>query len=126
MQDRMNYTEYREMKEKKPSKYRNVKVKEDGYTFDSKKEHEFYLNLRMLKRTKVVNSFKVHPRYLLLEGFEKDGEKFRPVYYEADFEVQYANGMEEIIDTKGVQTEVFRLKRKMFEKRYPEYRLVII
>jgi len=109
--------EYKKLISKK-SKYRNKKVIIDGIKFDSKKEANYYKNLIILKRTGFVIDFKLQPRFLLQEGFKKNGETYRPIYYIADFWVKYKDGTEKIIDTKGVKTQVYRLKKKLFEKRY--------
>lgn len=120
---------------KKPSqsKYKNKKTEIDGYKFASKKEAEKYLELKMLKTSGYVVDFKVHPRYLIIEGFEKDGNKYRNIYYEADFEVDYADGTNEVIDIKPYvkktgkyfTTPVFKIKSRLFDIRYPNKTLII-
>lgn len=40
--------------------------------------------------------------------------------YVADFKVTYADGRVEIIDCKGMKTEAYKIKKKLFEYRYPE------
>ncbi|EUJ51813.1 DUF1064 domain-containing protein [Listeria rocourtiae] len=53
---------------------------------------------------------------------KKDSEKtarvIKKIEYVADFEVLYADGHTEIIDIKGVKTEAFKLKQKLFERKY--------
>ncbi|WP_306428755.1 DUF1064 domain-containing protein [Siminovitchia terrae] len=39
--------------------------------------------------------------------------------YIADFEIRNTDGSIEVVDVKGVKTDVFRMKEKMFLKRYP-------
>jgi hypothetical protein len=56
---------------------------------------------------------------LLQEAFEKNGRKFRKIEYVADFEVHHLDGSIEVIDVKGMETEAFKIKRKLFEKKYP-------
>lgn len=58
-------------------------------------------------------------RYLLQEKFEKDGKKHRQIEYNAGFEVHHKDGAIEVVDVKGTMTQVFALKRKLFEKKYP-------
>lgn len=57
---------------------------------------------------------RLHPRYILQPSFQSNGEHIRAVYYEADFEVTYANGIVHVVDVKGLATETAKLKRKMF------------
>ena len=51
---------------------------------------------------------------------------FRGISYIADFQVTYDDGRIVIEDVKGVETEAFRLKRKMFEAAYPHLTLSIV
>ena len=43
------------------SKYGNVKVKADGYTFDSKMEYRRYQNLKLLQQAGEISGLVVHP-----------------------------------------------------------------
>ena len=101
-------------------KYNNRKIEIDGYTFDSRLEADFYLRLTPLVKSGKIKELKIHPRYLLQEGFTKNGKRFNPIYYVADFEVTYDDGVTVIYDTKGMRTEVYKIKKKLFEYRYPE------
>ncbi|OHX41690.1 DUF1064 domain-containing protein [Cytobacillus oceanisediminis] len=107
------------------SKYGNKKTMCDGYQFDSQAEAKYYEQLKWLKHAKQIKSFKWQPRYLLQEGFKKNGRTIRKVEYVADFEVKHLDGSIEVIDVKGVETEVFNLKRKWFDRLYL-YRLSVI
>jgi len=98
------------------SKYGNVKVKLDGYTFDSQRERDYYLEYKL--DPEVVN-LTVHPRYELTPKYTNaEGVKRRAQHYVADFLVTYRDGREEVVDVKGVETPVFKLKRIMFELKY--------
>lgn len=101
------------------TKYNSKKVEVDGYIFDSKIEARYYLQLKWLQEHKQILFFRIQPRYLLQEAFEKNGKKFRRIDYIADFEVHHLNGSIEVIDIKGMETEAFKIKRKLFEKKYP-------
>jgi hypothetical protein len=102
------------------NKYGATKTKIDGVTFDSKAEADYYQQLKLLMRAGEVKDIILQPRYELLKGFEKHGKKIRGIEYVADFKVIYADGREEIIDVKGKRTEVYTIKRKWFESKYPE------
>ena len=50
-----------------------------------------------------------------IEACKKNGRTFRKIEYIADF--QYIeNGKTIVEDVKGIQTDVFKLKHKIFEK----------
>lgn len=87
-------------------------------SIDSKAEAQYYLQLKWLKQAKQIKDFKLQPRFLLQETFKKNGKTFRKIEYVADFEVHNLDGSTEIIDIKGVETEGFKIKRKLFERRY--------
>ncbi len=115
---RMSYKEYRKKKQPSKSKYGNKKTVVDGITFDSKAESIYYNQLKWLKNARQIKSYKLQPRYLLQEGFKKNGKYFRPIYYKADFEVINLDGSTQVIDIKGTITKEFAIKRKLFEMKY--------
>ena len=121
---RMSYKEFRKKKATKP-KYGNKKTIVDEIIFDSLAESKYYQQLKWLQEHKEILFFRVQPVYLLQEAFEKDGEKHRRIDYIADFEVHHKDGSIEVIDVKGVETDVFKIKEKMFHKKYP-HRLSVI
>lgn len=121
---RMTTQEFRKTRSRK-SKYGNRKVELDGHTFDSQMEARYYQQLVWLKQAKQIKDFKLQPRYRLLDGFEKNGTRHRPIDYIADFEIHNLDGSIEVVDVKGAVTQAFGLKRKMFEKKYP-HKLTIV
>ena len=107
------------------SKYHNKKVQVDMYVFDSIAESRRYKELKLLEQAGEISELELQPRFLLQEGFKKNGKTFRKIEYIADF--QYIeNGRFVIEDVKGKETEVFKLKRKLFEHEYPDYELKLI
>lgn len=101
------------------SKYGNKKVSLDGHTFDSKAEAKYYEQLKWAQEHKQILFFRLQPRYQLQSAFTKNGTTFRKIDYIADFEIHNLDGSIEVIDVKGVETDVFKIKRKLFEKIYP-------
>ena len=86
-----------------------------GYTFDSRREAEIYLDLLSRKQAGEVLRIGLQPQYTLLEGFrDNTGKKQRPITYTADFFVAYADGRNEVIEVKGVRTRDYLLRKKMF------------
>ncbi len=92
-------------------------------SFDSKAEADYYLLLLAKQQAGEIKSFRTQPKYLLQERFSKDGHTIRPIEYIADFEIEYADGRVEVVDVKGMETEGFKIKRKLFDYRYPHLKL---
>jgi hypothetical protein len=89
----------------------------NGIEFDSDAEAKYFKEVILKDST--ITSYKIQPKYLLQDSFQKYGKKFQPIYYVADFEIE--RGLEiTVVDVKGMPTETAILKRKMFDKRYPE------
>jgi hypothetical protein len=106
-------------------KYRNRKTTIDGITFDSKGEANRYCELKLLQRAGEISNLTLQPKYILQESFKKGKKTHRAITYIADFQYQ-ENGKTIVEDFKGVETEVFRIKKKLFEKRYSQYELRIV
>ncbi len=107
------------------NKYRNKKVIVDGEEFDSKKEGNRYKELKLLLKAGKISNLELQPRFLLQDGFKKNGRTFRKIEYIADFKY-IENGKTIVEDVKGMQTDVFKIKHKIFEKVYPNLELKII
>lgn len=97
----------------KSSKYGNKKTVVDGIKFDSKAEARYYvLNKHKPRMERQV-------KFELLPKFECCGKKYRAITYNADFVFYDPEGNpEKVVDVKGVQTDVFRLKAKWFMSKY--------
>ena len=108
------------------SKYKNKKIEIDGLVFDSQAEARYYTYLSDLMQKGVVTEIIPQPRYLLQESFRKNGILFRKIEYVADFAVQYEDGRSEVVDVKGMETTDFKIKRKLFEKKYPDLSLKVV
>lgn len=98
------------------SKYRNVQTEYAGIKFMSKKEANYAAQLDWQKKArdpkeKVVRWVPQVPFQVILNGV-------KICKYIADFEVTYADGRVEIVDVKGVRTDVYRLKKKLVEAQY--------
>lgn len=102
------------------SKYNSKKVKHDGIVFDSKMEMDFYCWLKELKNAGKISGFILQPEYELQPAFKKRGVTFRAIKYRADFDVYLNDNTLVTVDIKGFETADFKLKRKMFEHRYPQ------
>lgn len=96
-----------EPKEKK-SKYNAKKVKIDGHVFDSIKESEYYQELKLRLSANDILGFCIQPIFILSPS----------ISYRPDFIVWNLDGTTEIIDVKGFKTDVYKIKKKLFEEKF--------
>nr|UVN01006.1 MAG: protein of unknown function DUF1064 [Bacteriophage sp.] len=99
------------------SKFHAQKTTVDGITFDSRKEADRYLVLKGMEEDGTIEDLQRQVRYELVPAFDVDGRHYRPVFYVADF-VYVEDGKEVVEDVKGMRTDVYRLKSKLFARRY--------
>lgn len=109
-QEHWNIEQYREYQKKgnRKSKYGAVKTSVDGQTFDSKKEADYYCNLKLRLQAGEIKGFCLQPVFILAPGLK----------YKADFIVFHNDETTEIIDTKGFKTKEYIAKKKVFEDKY--------
>lgn len=107
------------------NKYRNKKTQIGMYVFDSIAESKRYKELALLERAGEISNLELQPHFLLQEGFKKNGKTHRKIEYIADFKY-IENGKIIVEDVKGMETDVFKLKRKLFEYKYPNFELKIV
>lgn len=112
----------------KQPKYRNKKTTLDNRKFSSRKEAERYAELEILLRAGIITSFEWQVPFVVFDGFIKNNIKYQPITYVADFVVRYPDGHKEIEDTKEkiTTTEVFKIKRKLFEARYSDLTIKVL
>lgn len=99
-----NYTD----KSHKNSKYKANKTSVDGHTFDSKKEADYYCELKLRLQSGDINGFCLQPTFILASNLK----------YKADFVVFNTDCSYEVIDVKGFKTKEYIAKKKMFEDKY--------
>lgn len=109
-------------------KYRNKKTIIDGITFDSKAEAKRYKELKLMEQAGLIKSLALQPKFLLQDNFKYNGKTYRKIEYIADFSYTDVTTNKVIIeDVKGIETDVFKLKLKLFLKLYGndyEFRIV--
>jgi len=106
----MTAAEYQ--KKSKESKYKNIKIEFDGIKFDSKMECEYYQFLlsQGIKKSDIY----FHPEYILFNtSKDYEGNTLRKIKYIADFQIGNL-----VIDIKGVETPVFKLKKELFKRTH--------
>jgi len=107
------------------SKYRNKKTVYKNIKFDSLKELNRYKELEILFKIGEITDLKTQPKYLLQEAFKHNVngklKTHRAINYIADFE--YKKGYVTYVeDVKGMKTDVYKLKKKLFLMKYPTLR----
>lgn len=107
------------------NKYRNIKTVIDGIRFDSKREAERYSELKLMEKANMISGLQLQPVFELQAKFKHNGKTERAITYIADF--QYVqNGKTVVEDVKGMKTDVFNIKRKLFLYKYPDIDFRII
>lgn len=103
------------MKWLKESKYHNKRITVDGLTFDSVKEASRWQELKLMERAGEITGLN---RQLRIEIIPKT-KLYRACYYVADFVYfDKRTGKTVYEDTKGMRTEVYKLKRKLLYWRH--------
>jgi hypothetical protein len=99
------------------NKYHNKVTVRDGHLFDSKKEAQRYTELSLLEKAGIITQLELQKDFELIP--KQKGE--RAVKYIADF-YYYDNEKNRFVaeDVKGMKTQVYILKRKLFKYRYPD------
>lgn len=101
------------------SKYHNKKMEIDGHRFDSIKEAMHYKELKARLDAGEISDLMLQPKFELQEGFRYDGKAERAIYYVADF-MYREDGKTIVVDVKGMKTDVYKIKRKLFLYKFPE------
>lgn len=103
------------------SKYHSKKVycsKAETF-FDSKKEHNRYHELKLLEQAKKITELRLQVPFELLAKYEINGKKRRGISYIADFVyIDIETGKYVVEDVKGMKTQVYKIKKKLFESKY--------
>lgn len=74
-----------------------------------------------------IKDLELQPRFELQPSFKKNNKTYRKTEYIADFKYFDTKSNKLVVeDVKGIETEVFKIKRKLFEYKYPELELKII
>ena len=101
------------------SKYKSTKWVVDRILFDSKKEGMYYTYLRNLLKQGKIKDLELQKEYVLQDKFKLNGKTIRKITYKADF-TYYSNldNKLHVVDVKGFKTEIYKLKKKLFEYKY--------
>ena len=102
-------------------KYGNKKVTYDGEVFDSNREFNRYLELRLLEKAGKIKELERQTKFVLIPAQRDSRGKVieRECSYKADF-FYYDNEANESVveDTKGFRTKDYIIKRKLMLNVY--------
>lgn len=109
----------------KTNKFGNIKTKIGDVTFDSKRESERYIDLKLLEKAGRIKNLKLQPKF----RFEINGKPLKSktkgskqVTYTADFSYfDVEKGVEVVEDVKSAATKklyAFKIKKALFETIY--------
>lgn len=96
-------------------KYNNLKSEYKGMKFDSKKELNYYIRLEKMEQAGEIKNLQRQVKFELQPGFEFKGKRIRAICYYADFTYDTPDGKHHIVDTKGMRTDVYKIKKKLMQ-----------
>ena len=97
-------------------KYHNKKVEYGGYTFDSIREKNYYIKLKLLEKAGKIKELELQKEYELQPSFKLNNKTSRKITYRADFTYKTTEDDKlHVVDVKGYRTDVYRLKKKLLE-----------
>lgn len=117
----MKIQDYKKLNFKR-SKYGNVRKTLYGLTFDSKREADHYLILREKMNRGAISDLTTQPKFVLQLPFtDNQGNHHRAIEYWGDFQYYDKEAKVWVVeDVKGMKTEVYKIKKKLFLYSNPE------
>jgi hypothetical protein len=100
---------------KRGHKYHAIRSVVDGHKFASKAEAARYGILRLQEKAGIISELKLQPKFLLT---------LAAVSYRPDFSYIISTGEQVVEDVKGVETERFRMIKKLW-RHYGTCMLVV-
>lgn len=99
------------------AKYHNKITVYDNIKFDSIKERNYYVKLKLMQNAGLIWTLELQKKYILQKSFTFNGKKIREISYYADFVYEDKDGLH-VVDTKGYRTDTYKLKKKLFIKKF--------
>ena len=106
-------------------KYHNKKINTEDGTFDSKYEYEEWCRLKLLERGGVIRNLMRQVPYILIPTIRTTAGTLKQITYYADF-VYEENGIVCMVDTKGFETETYKIKKRLLINQYVTEQRVFI
>lgn len=98
------------------NKYRNKITELDGIKFASRKEAARYSQLKLYEKGKLIENLRLQVSFELIPKLVINGKTERAIKYIADFAYFDTVNKKEIVeDTKGMITDVFKLKYRLMK-----------
>lgn len=80
-----------------------------------------------MKRHGIIKDLELQPTFELIPTFKKDEKTYRKTTYKADFKYYDKEKNKTIVeDTKGFLTDIYKLKKKLFEYTYKDLQIIEI
>lgn len=98
-------------------KYHNKKINSPDGTFDSKYEYEEWCRLKLLERGGVIRNLMRQVPYILIPTIRTSAGTLKQITYYADF-VYEEKGIVYMVDTKGYETETYKIKKRLLINQY--------
>ena len=117
----LNSNSWKNLGKQTTSKYKNKKVVVDNILFDSKKEANYYIYLKMLEDAGKISGLRLQEKFVLQPSFKLNGKTYRAITYVADFVYKDSQGQVHVVDVKSEATKkdkVYRLKKKMLAYKF--------
>ena len=108
-----------------PNKYNATRVEYNCplrglLKFDSTLEFYRYMELYQLENAEIISDLQLQQEFPVASKIKRDGQKaMRERVYRADFTYEQ-DGVQVIEDTKGMATDLFKLKLQIVLHRYPD------
>jgi hypothetical protein len=102
-------------------KFNNRKTTVDGHVFDSKLEASFYQAFKVAKDIKILE---LQPTVVLAPPTKVGKKAVLAIKYISDFLIEY-KGKKYLVDSKGVETAVFKIKMNLFKRLNYPYPLIV-
>lgn len=97
------------------NKYNNRRIKTEEGWFDSKREYQRWLDLKLLERAGKIRNLRRQVQYELIPKIGR----MRPTYFVADFVYEEAPEWKEVVeDSKGYRNRLYMLKAKLMLFRH--------
>lgn len=102
--------------ETRSGKVPHQRIVANGIEFDSKAEHDRYLELLVMQRAGIISDLRCHPRWEVIPSQKVPGHRgFMAAHYTADF-AYIRDGVEHVEDVKSTYTredQAYILRRKL-------------
>jgi hypothetical protein len=106
------------------AKYGNRASDYNGYIYDSAFEAEYAQELDLRLKAKDIKSWQRQVKCSIDIG------GMHICNYICDFEIEHHDGSFELVETKGLETEIYRIKRKLLEAvwlpEHPDHNYTVV